>query len=84
MSKERWKHSKDKIFSLQYFVEIAYNGCIAAMVIITCLLLYQDYLFGGTVVTALSVSSEAHLLDGVRSSCIINVKTSRIFKVSKW
>ena len=84
MCKEIWKHSKDKIASLQYFVKIACNGCIVAMIIITCLLLYQDYLFGVAVIIALSVNSEAHFLDGIRSSCIINVKTSRIFKVSIW
>jgi chaperonin cofactor prefoldin len=36
LSKQIWKHSKDKIVRLQYFVKIACYCCIVAILIMTC------------------------------------------------
>ena len=48
LSKQICKHSKDrakdKIVRLQYFVKIACYCCIVAILIMTCVLLYQVYL----------------------------------------
>ena len=40
-----WKLSNEKSVRLRYFVKIACYCCIVAFLIMTCVLLYQVYLF---------------------------------------
>jgi hypothetical protein len=95
MTKAIWKLSNDK--SVRYFAKRAYC-CIVAILIMTCVLLYKDYLFlncmGSAVILAQVINnpserrncvyipnSETLLskMDGVKSPCIINLKTSDTF-----
>ena len=73
-----WKLLNEKSVRLQYFVKIACYCCIVAILI--------NFSFINTLSEQRSCvipSSEALLskLDGVKSPCIINVKTSAVFKV---
>ena len=40
-----WKLSNDKSVRLRYFVKTACYCCVVAIIIMTCVLLYQVYLF---------------------------------------